>query len=82
MTSRAGTDVGPAQHFPCPNPLCDKVFRSHDLVGSHISVPGSDCTKWTTEFLDYMLYRSPIIDEEPNNSDFDGMHYLSSWINR
>lgn len=64
MTSRAGTDVGPAQHFPCPNPL-------------HISVPGSDCTKWTTEFLDYMLYRSPIIDEEPNNSDFDGMHYLS-----
>ena len=54
---------GTGPTFHCPNPLCDDVFLSHDLVCSHLTVPDSDCSRWAMELIDTIHYK--------DSADFD-----------
>src|ERR1700722_19124610 len=40
------------QQYPCPNPLCDKVFSTGDLVCLHLAVPDSFCSCWAMDIID------------------------------
>ena len=40
------------RQYPCPNPLCDKVFSTGDLACLHLAVPDSFCSRWAMDIID------------------------------
>jgi hypothetical protein len=59
------------QEFLCPSPTCRMVFDSLDEICSHLRNPSDDCSQWATEYLNCMMQRNDVgndddeLDDEP-----------------
>src|ERR1700683_4586012 len=47
--------------FPCPNPMCGKIFNTSDLVCQHLAIPDSYCSRWAMDIINRM-HRSSDVD--------------------
>ena len=51
MSQQLYTPLTAGPNFPCPNPMCGKIFNTGDLACQHLAIPDSYCSRWAMDII-------------------------------